>query len=239
MSDVESPRTTAAVPAQRRPADPPPVAAAAVPDVVREFRLVHDAMRHTASLLVRAAAVVGPGRSARAEELGACTEALLALVHHHHTAEEQYWWPSLRERSPAAAQQLALLAGDHHDLDPLLETLGVHAQLLKAGTHDVGALQRDALELRNHLIQHLAAEEPVLLPLLAAHIDPAEAAPLAQVVPFPTPNAALSYLLGAMNAVAGEEDQQVVLRRMPRTIRWLRPFLLHRHRRNVALLTGR
>jgi hypothetical protein len=205
---------------------------------VREFTLVHDAMRHSSGLLVRAAGGLPAGSSARASKLSGYLTAFLEFVHHHHTGEDEHWWPSLRAAGLVpAADVLSPLTDDHHELDPLLDALRAHAAALKAGTHDPAALLRDATSLRDHLLEHLAAEEPVLFPLLAG-MAPAEATRLGRLMGKTAPRSGLSYLLGAMNEVASEQEQQVILAKMPPPIRWLRPRMLRTYRKNVAVLTG-
>lgn len=243
MSDLDSNEQTAAqtaahtaeVPQQRTPAAPPP-AAPPPPDVVREFQLVHDAMRHAVRLLADATGRVQPGASPHATELGRYTGCLLDFVHHHHTGEDDHWWPALQASTDAAGTVLSPLTDDHHQLDPLIEALRGHAAALRAGTHDVAAVRRDAGALRDHLLAHLEAEEPVLFPLLADHLSPAEAERLGKVMAGSAPRKGLSYLLGAMDAAATPEQQQVILSKMPLPIRLLRPWMLRTYRRKVAVL---
>jgi iron-sulfur cluster repair protein YtfE (RIC family) len=234
MSDVESSPVTAEVPQQRGPVEPPPPPQ---PKVVREFLLIHGAMRHSCGLLVRAATGLPAGSSPRAAKLADFLSNLLVFIHHHHTGEDEHWWPSLRAGSAAAGEVLAPLTDDHHELDPLLDALRAHAARLQAGTHDAAALLRDVTDLRDHLLKHLEAEEPVLLPLLA-QMDPAEAERLGKLMSKTAPRSGLSYLLGSMNEAASEQEQQVVLGKMPAPIRWLRPRMLRTYRKNVAVLTG-
>lgn len=234
MSEVDSTQGTASVPQQRQEAAPP----APLPSVVAEFGLVHAAMRHSAGLLVRAADGLGPGSSPRATKLAGFTSALLEFIHHHHSGEDEHWWPALVAHSAAAGTVLEPLTDDHHELDPLLDALRGHVTRLRAGTHDVDALRRDAAALRAHLLEHLEAEEPVLFPLLAEHLPQAEAERLGRLMGKTAPRSGLSYLLGAMNASATELEQQVILTKMPPPVRWARPLLLRRYRKDVAVLTG-
>lgn len=245
MSELDSTGVAASVPQQRSGSPVPGQAAPGapglapgqpVPDVVREFQLVHAAMRQAAHVLVQSSERLRPGPTPRSKELSRYIGCLVVFVHHHHTGEDEHWWPSLAERSAAAGQVLAPLTDDHAELDPLLDALRGHAEQLAAGTHDVAVVRRDAQALRDHLVEHLQAEEPVLFPLLAAHLDDAEAARLGRLMAQSAPRTGLSYLLGAMDAAATPEQQQVVLSTMPLPIRLLRPLLLRSYRRRLAVL---
>ena len=234
MSEVESAPAAASVPQQRQESASGP---AARTGVVREFQMVHDAMRHAVAVLADAGAGLTPGPSTKARQLGAFADFLLVFVHHHHSGEDEHWWPSLRERSAAAGTVLAPLTDDHHDLDPLLDALRGHAAQLKAGAHDPGAVARDTAALRDHLLEHLAAEEPVLFPLLTEHMDKDEAERLGRLMAKSAPKSGLSYLLGLLDDTASPQEQQLILGKMPPPIRWLRPLMLRSYRKAMAPLT--
>lgn len=233
MSELDSSRETAAVPQPRTEPDLP--AAAPAKTVVQEFVLVHDAMRHAVGLLAASAERLRPGPTPRAKELASFADFLLDFVHHHHTGEDEHWWPALEAGSAAAGAVLAPLTDDHHELDPLIAQLREHVVALRTGTHDVAAVRRDATALRDHVVEHLAAEEPVLLPLLDQHLSDADAERLSRLMGKTAPRKGMSYLLGSLDAAAPER-QQVLLAKMPPPIRWLRPLMLRRYRRRVAVL---
>jgi len=237
MSELDSSRGTAAVPEQRGKGSPPEAAPAGPPKpVVQEFLLIHDAMRHACGVLADSADRLRPGPTPQAKELAAFASFLLDFVHHHHAGEDEHWWPALQAGSAAAGAVLAPLTDDHHELDPLLAALRGHAAALRTGMHDVPAVRRDAAALRDHLLEHLAAEEPVLLPLLTEHLSDAEAERLGRLMAKTAPRKGLSYLLGSMDAAASLERQQTILSKMPPPVRWLRPLMLRSYRRRVAVL---
>lgn len=232
-----STRAVVAVPAPRTSSETLAPVAAAAPDVVRQLGLAHDAMRSAVGLFAHAATGLQPGRSPRATELAHLADTLAAVLRHHHDVQERHWWPSLQRRSPEATQALGLLTDDDRDLEPLLEVLGLHAVLLRAGSHDARAVRRHARVLREHLGEHLAVAGPVLSPLLD-RLDPQEAERLARLDAETAPRDGLSYVLGALDDAAGRQEQRVVLAALPLQVRLRRPLLLRRYRKDVAVLTA-
>ncbi|MDG6107195.1 hemerythrin domain-containing protein [Dactylosporangium aurantiacum] len=99
---------------------------------------------------------------------------VIGTIHHHHTGEDGFLWPMLREAVGPTAE-LAALSGDHGELDPLMDRIKDALERLAAGgvaEAPARRLAEAAVALRDLMVEHLAEEEAVVVPIVAAHIGP-------------------------------------------------------------------
>jgi hemerythrin-like domain-containing protein len=137
-------------------------------------RAVHDALRRSNDLLVRAIGGVPPGDADRIEALARWFDGYRQVIHRHHDAEDRWLFPALRERTAAFAEFERGLARDHARLDELVAGLAVTlsrwASSRSVGAADAGELQAHALdlavELDDLMAAHLDVEDRQVLPLV-------------------------------------------------------------------------
>lgn len=129
----------------------------------RGFQELADLVRHTPAGDTRSAALVA-GHA----------DFHLNGLHHHHTAEDEHIWPRLLERAAPDAELVARMEAQHEAVAAL--TAQVRALLLPwradpAANEELAA----AIEgLGVALGEHLDEEESRILPIVRAHITPAE-----------------------------------------------------------------
>lgn len=95
----------------------------------------------------------------------------LGLLNKHHRLEDSELWPMLRARAPACAAELNALEEQHSEIDSLIDI---------AGDRTLARKRRAAALAKLHVAinAHLDDEERLALPLIRAHISPAEWADL-------------------------------------------------------------
>src|SRR3954451_24485035 len=78
------------------------------------FLMAHRAMRQEFGLLATVATELdaAPGDAVRRRLFEQQVAMVLETLHHHHTAEDDTIWPWLRDRVPAAREQLDLLEAE-------------------------------------------------------------------------------------------------------------------------------
>jgi hypothetical protein len=103
------------------------------------------------------------------------------ILHHHHQAEDVHVWPVTRANLATAGLHDAVavldsMEADHERIDPALSSA---TQALAAMVEHPCADHRNALdvemtEVHELLVAHLAREEREAIPLIQAHMTPAE-----------------------------------------------------------------
>lgn len=236
--DDPRPQQTLAAPEIPQPRQEPSVLPTGTPPrAVVEFGVIHDAMRVAVQALADAAAGTRLGDAPRINTLvRACTVAV-GFVRHHHRGEDEHWWPAFRAQAAAAGDQLAPLTADHHELEPILEDIEAQSAFLRRDPTDAEALRGltdSTAALRDHILEHLAVEEPVLFPLLAA-LPTETADQLSELSARTAPKKGLPYFFGFL-AAGAPDRQQLILDQMPKPVVLLRPLALRRYRRAMARL---
>ena len=204
---------------------------------MQELLVIHGVIRRGMQLLSDAAAAAQPGEKRRITTLAKATQTQAAFIHHHHHGEDAYFWPAFLETSPEVATALEPLMRDHTELTPMLDDMQRLSKRLLADPADGQALadlEQVLANARRHLDEHLAAEEPMSAPLLAA-LSPEKHRQLSQTMGKEAPKKGLSYFLGMLEET-NPVKQQLVLEVLPAPIVKLRPLFLRTYRRNVQRL---
>ena len=142
-----------------------------VPDL-SHFRAVHQAMRVSNQQLVVALSEISALDKARASALRRWFEGYVDELRTHHHIEDDICFPALAERVPGFGDHSDTLAGEHHHLDEVLDTL--EACLARMAGFDGNEADRVqalalAVELRDFLLDHLHFEDTDVLPLFERH----------------------------------------------------------------------
>ncbi|MBM6400600.1 hemerythrin domain-containing protein [Phycicoccus sonneratiae] len=135
--------------------------------------VMHHALRRDLDAFRRAVPRTPTGDSSTWQALHTRWVRFAAVLHHHHTAEDEAYWPLLAaavaERgSDEDRAEVAAMADEHAGIDPELEACGAAFAALRDHPCDA---HRNALDVRvaglqELLLEHLAHEEGVVLPML-------------------------------------------------------------------------
>ncbi|MFC4563638.1 hemerythrin domain-containing protein [Nocardiopsis mangrovi] len=201
---------------------------------VVETRLTHEVHRVATTLLAEAA--VRPSTPLAA--LARLRDFLVVNLRHHHETEDHDLWPRLLAVAPAAARELDALSEEHERLDAALDRLA--AVPVDGGAEDEirAALHTAAMAVRETVHDHLRHEEPILLPALQDHLDPAEWDDFARRVVATTPPAAAHLMIGFLDEIGTPEDVEVVLAGLPEPVRPHLPALRHQAAEDLRALRG-
>jgi hypothetical protein len=211
---------------------------------VASERVLHQLVRRELRLLADLVPWAPAGDLPRARALARHAELLGRVLLHHHAVERDRIWPALRRSLPgddALPGHLDRWRARCARIDNALRDVGTAArQWSVAGT----ARTRDAFalacrDLADAVEVQMAEEERTLLPLLEAHLDPAEWTAIVRTgrARFSPRERLLVLGLALEDACAG--DRRRLLSGVPRTTRiaW-RLYGCGRYRATVVRLRG-
>ncbi|MGV9991628.1 hemerythrin domain-containing protein [Streptomyces sp. NPDC003374] len=219
---------------------------------VIETRLAHQVHRVATTLLAEAA-------TRPSVPLGALTQLrdfVVAHLRHHHETEDNDLWPRIVAAVPATERELGALSEEHERLDTALDLLAAvnlngdrpeDGAGVAVSTHagDDGAAEglrtalRDAAAaVRDTVHDHLAHEEPLLLPALRDRLSPAEWRDFAQQVIATTPPVAGHLMVGFLDEVGSTADVELVLANLPEPVRPLLPAMRTQATDDLRILRG-
>ncbi|WP_053763545.1 hemerythrin domain-containing protein [Streptomyces sp. AS58] len=214
---------------------------------VVETRLVHEVHRLATTLLAEAAA----RHSVPLGALAQLRDFLVVNLRHHHETEDHDLWPQIVAATPGMATALDDLSEEHEELEDALDHLAAvnlsddESKSDKAGaTGAVGGAGvrvalRDAAEAVRAIVHdHLAHEEPLLLPALRDHVSPAAWQDFAQRVIATTPPVAGHLMVGFLDEAGTPGEVELVLAGLPEPVRPLLPAMRRQAADDLRILRG-
>ncbi|HEY4460469.1 MAG TPA: hemerythrin domain-containing protein [Pseudonocardiaceae bacterium] len=205
-----------------------------------ELIAVHTIMRRSTIMTATALERLAPGKPTK--PVVALIRWQAAFIHHHHQSEDELFWPVLRELFPDAVAALDELTEQHHVLDTELNNLSAAADdLVKAGSSAADIATTRALpsaeKVRDVLISHLDAEEPVLAKLFPQTPE-ARIAELRKAIVAGAPRSGPDLVLGLLDDPEPAQGSELMQGNFPPPVRLLRPLLLRRYRARKQQLVG-
>ena len=177
---------------------------------VREMYLAHTMFRREIGLAPALIRDVADGDIERAATVADHLQIVGNSLHHHQVAEDNQVWPRLAERIGADAEPVVrLMAEQHEAIDALLTEVRAGLARWRATADPVRgeALAAALGRLYGRLVEHLAVEEELALPLIEKHITAAEWAQVFADSAGDVPPGQLPLIVGMM---AYEADPQLV-----------------------------
>jgi hemerythrin-like domain-containing protein len=198
------------------------------PPPVVETRLVHDGQRRATTLL--ASLLAAPATGLPVAAVVELRDFVVASLDHHHRLEDDDLWPTLVAADPALAGPLGHLSAEHELLDAALHDLA----RVDIGGGDPARPAAEAVRDRVH--EHLAHEEPVLFPALAAHVDDARWAEFSQRAVTSAPQVGTHLLVGFLYEAGTPDEVDLILRHLPPPAREAIPAVRSQARAAIAEL---
>jgi hemerythrin-like domain-containing protein len=205
-----------------------------------ETRLAHETHRLATGLLVDAI-----GRSSVPRQvLEQLRDFIVANLRHHHETEDAWLWPLILAAAPDTKNALDELSEEHDHLDRALDRLasvdltateGPGGESLSGDSRH--ALRKAAVAVRDSVRDHLAHEEPLLLPALR-RITPAQWEEFAQRVIASTPPVAGHLMIGFLDEAGTPAEVESMLVNMPPPVKSLLPALRSQAAADLRILRG-
>lgn len=222
------------------------------PKSVMETRLTHETHRVVTTLLTEAA----DRPSVPPEALAQLRDFVVANLRHHHEVEDDLLWPLIAATAPEAGHALDGLGDEHKRLDAALDRLaavdmtGLDAAGLDAAGPDAAgidarpaaevrrALREAAVAVRDTVHEHLAHEDPVLLPALRDHVTSAQWDEFAQRVIASAPSVAGHLMIGLLDEVGTAAEVEAIMMNLPPSARAVLPALRDQAIADLRVLRG-
>lgn len=141
-----------------------------------DMKSLHRIFREAFSLAPRLVGEAPDGDASRAALVGSYYFNVLRLLQVHHEGEDELIWPKLYERCPEKTAMVEEVAGQHHDVVPLVDISSKQAMQWSAtaDAEDARELLGTLGNLETVLVRHLDQEEELVLPLCSQYIGQAE-----------------------------------------------------------------
>jgi hemerythrin-like domain-containing protein len=203
------------------------------------YRVVHRAIRQSATALAETAVVLETADPDRRAAFARYWKGYAGEVLHHHSVEDDIFFPALVERVPVAAELIRRTDEDHAHLDELMAAIEASVGEMRAGrmAPELVALTR---ELDQHMADHLDFEDRDILPLFERHFsaeeyDAMDAAAVKTAGLGPQMAFSVPMLVGAMTP----EEHAVILPGAPLPLRVLHRLSRRSHDRLRSRAFGR
>ncbi|ROO85465.1 hemerythrin HHE cation binding domain-containing protein [Actinocorallia herbida] len=219
---------------------PGQAAAAPGPLDMGNMYLAHYGFRRDLGRLITAVGRVRPDDRRRVAALREHLGWVLFVLRHHHTAEDEAIWPLLRDRAPEARGTIDALEAEHAACDRwILESTDAFREFEGSPAGEAGERLMTALRgLADALGAHLAHEETEGIPLMMAHIAPAEDAAMHKAISRRFGPGKMITLLGWLTSELPPDVEEHLRRTSPKPMLLLHPLAARRYRRRAAYLWG-
>ncbi|GHJ41519.1 hemerythrin domain-containing protein [Streptomyces sp. TS71-3] len=144
---------------------------------VRDMYMAHIMFRREIGLAPALVRDVADGDTERAATVADHLRIVDNSLHHHHVAEDKHLWPRMVERAGAEAEPVVRAMEEQHGaIDTLLDEVRTGLARWRGTAYAAqGEVLADALaRLHGRLVEHLATEEDLALPLIQKHVTAAE-----------------------------------------------------------------
>ncbi|MCS7477300.1 hemerythrin domain-containing protein [Umezawaea endophytica] len=207
-----------------------------------ELIAVHTIMRRGADLTTASLERLVAGEPVGVKAVVRLARWQAEFVHHHHESEDELFWPVLRTLFPDVVAGLDGLSAEHEKLDHELRALSVAIDTLAEKDVDVreaaGAALPAATSVRDVLIGHLDAEEPVLKGLFP-RVPDADIVRLRKAIVDGAPRGGPDLVIGLLSEPVPAPGHDVMMANFPAPVRLLRPLLLRRFHSTLGALAAR
>lgn len=182
-----------------------------------EMFAVHDAFRAEFGALPAQILSVPDGDTDRAAVVGGHVMLMTSMLHAHHGSEDILLWPVLEERVPERLALLHEMEGQHERMGGLIETAQSQAgQWMASGAADLaGALSATVADLNAIMVEHLAAEESQVMPIVSETFSEEEFARIGEHSRADIPPDVLPIGLGIILSDTTPERGAAILAFMP------------------------
>lgn len=182
-----------------------------------EMFAVHDAFRAEFGTLPALILAVPEGDLDRAAVVGGHVMLMTSMLHAHHGSEDVLLWPVLEERVPERLALVQEMEGQHERMGGLIESAQALAgQWMGSAAADVAhALSTTMVELNTIMVEHLAAEESQIMPIVSETFSEEEFARIGEHSRADIPPDVLPIGLGIILSDTTPERGAAILSFMP------------------------
>ncbi|MBK3580095.1 hemerythrin domain-containing protein [Streptomyces sp. MBT65] len=181
-----------------------------------EMIVVHRVFRRESAYLPRLVRAVPASDTARAAKVAEHLREYVAGLHSHHSLEDDLIWPHLQNRAPED-RLVARMEEQHQRIDVSLTVIAEWTAAWERAADQLAG-EELALALEQHravLLEHLADEEQLVLPLVAEHLTVGEWDLVGRRGLERIPRNRLLIALGAILEDATPEERAYFLGRTP------------------------
>ena len=205
-----------------------------------ELIAVHTIMRRGVDLTTSSLERLAAGHAVDVKTVVRLARWQSGFVHHHHESEDELFWPVLRRLFPDVVAGLDGLSAEHEKLDHELRVLSDAIDALAASGTPAAAKAAlpPAVTVRDVLLGHLDAEEPVLEGLFP-QVPDADIIRLRAAIVAGAPRSGPDFVIGLLSEPEPAPGYATMMANFPMPIRLLRPLLLRKFRSTRAALAGR
>lgn len=196
-----------------------------------ELIAVHTIMRRGAELTATALERLAAGDRVSFPAAVRVARWQAEFIHHHHASEDELFWPVLRGLFPDAVASLEELSVEHDQLDLELKALTAAIDAIndrEQATMSVRAAAAAAASVRDILVAHLDAEEPVLRQLFP-QVPTGEILRLRKAIVDGAPRSGPDLVLGLLDDPDPAPGRDQIMANFPAPVRLLRPLFIRRY----------